>query len=84
MQTFYNYFMAKPLINYKQAKNRLKVLGKDKDKEWHKDTSSFLNFIKPKNLFVDYIRAIVPLGLGCFILSVWVFAIIYAIIQLLK
>ncbi len=82
MQTFYNYFMVKPLINYKQAKRSLvrssKILGKDKDKEWQKNTNVFLNLFKKQNPFYKYTSIIISLGLGIFILSVWIYAIILA------
>ena len=74
--------MAKPLITYKQAKKSLarssKILGKDKNKEWQKDTNHFLNLFKKQSLFVQYSRITVGLGLGIFILGVWIYAIILA------
>jgi len=85
MQTFYNYFMPKPLINYKHAKKVLKdydvKTGKYNDKNLQRDTNLFLNLFKKPTIYQRIIKPLFVLSLisVCF---VWIFVLIKLIFNL--
>ena len=85
MQTFYNYFMSKTLVNYKRAKKVLKdydiKTGKYSDKNWQRDTNLFLNLFKKQTIYQRIIKPLFVLSLisVCF---VWIYVLIKSIFNL--
>lgn len=85
MQTFYNYFMSKPLVNYKRAKKVLKdydiKTGKYSNKNLQRDTNLFLNLFKKQSIYQRIIKPLFVLSLisVCF---VWIFVLILSIFNL--
>ena len=82
MQTFYNYFMPKPLVNYKRAKKVLKYYDTKTGRIHNKDLQEWTKlFLRKGTIYQRIIKPLFVLSLisVCF---VWIVIVINLIFNL--